>query len=147
MYTLHCFLKLTKIEQRHDYTGTTHIFGIKWNNRCCKSFLFSKYNSIKNTLSCICSLGNVAEQQRASLLFSCLIDEGSKREKKAASLVFLIHRKINFENLQQWEKKKASRITGRRTEKTDLICEIIPARLDLHPACDVFDFSFTSCQR
>lgn len=30
MYTLHWLLKLTKIVQRHDYTGKTHIFGIKY---------------------------------------------------------------------------------------------------------------------
>lgn len=30
MYTLHCSLKLMKIIQRHVYTRTTRIFGIKW---------------------------------------------------------------------------------------------------------------------
>lgn len=78
------------------------------------------------------SLGNVADQQRLFSLFSCFVavtaevNDGSK-------FLWLM------ENLQQLS-TEGRRITGTQTDK--VMCEMNPARLDLHPDCDMLDFLF-----
>ena len=44
-----------------------------------------------------------------------------------------------MENLQQLS-TEGRRITGTQTDK--VMCEMNPARLDLHPDCDMLDFLF-----
>lgn len=95
MYTLHCSLKLMKIIQRHVYTRTTRIFGIKWiikKNKGIKAlwspslikniFFFFLYKSKKNPsaafllsdrLNWVCS-----GFMKAALKFSFLINRNIK---------------------------------------------------------------------
>lgn len=97
MYTLHCSLKLMKIIQRHVYTRTTRIFGIKWiikKNKGIKAlwspsliknvFFFFLYKSKKN--------------RSAAFLLSDRLNWVCSGFMKAA-LKFLINRNIKF----SWE--------------------------------------------
>lgn len=97
MYTLHCSLKLMKIIQRHVYTRTTRIFGIKWiikKNKGIKAlwspsliknvFFFFLYKSKKNP--------------SAAFLLSDRLNWVCSGFMKAA-LKFLINRNIKF----SWE--------------------------------------------
>lgn len=99
MYTLHCSLKLMKIIQRHVYTRTTRIFGIKWiikKNKGIKAlwspsliknvFFFFLYKSKKNPSA-------------ASLLSDRLNWVCSGFMKAALKFSFLINRNIKF----SWE--------------------------------------------
>lgn len=98
MYTLHCSLKLMKIIQRHVYTRTTRIFGIKWiikKNKGIKAlwspsliknvFFFFLYKSKKKNPS-------------AAFLLSDRLNWVCSGFMKAA-LKFLINRNIKF----SWE--------------------------------------------
>lgn len=75
MYTLHCSLKLMKIIQRHVYTRTTRIFGIKW--------IIKKKQRNKNSLESFTDI-------KRFLFFSYI------KSKKNPSAAFLLSDRLNW---------------------------------------------------
>lgn len=126
MYTLHCFLKLMKIVQRHDYTGKNIYFWYQngfVKKRRNKNSLWSpsRVYFFFSTQSCCLDSDKVAEQHHGYLSFTCLlavtavVDKGRKRNSVCS---FLIHRKIDLHNQRHSGK---SRISCRKTNEKIVI--------------------------